>query len=115
MGQAQPLYTSRGREVRLPGQVRHATAGSASFLVPAAAARRLLPGPEIEIAELLPGRGVCSIAVIDYKDNDLGDYNEVSIAFFVRPRGDAPALRPATGFEHWWNSRSFRMSDYRFS
>jgi hypothetical protein len=92
VSQAQPVYTIQGREVRLPCQVRNATAGSASFLVPAAAARRLLPGPEIEIAELLPGRGVCSIAVIDYKDNDLGDYNEVSIAFFVRPRGDAPAL-----------------------
>jgi len=85
-------YTIQGREVGLPCQVRHATAGSASFLVPAAAARRLLPGPEVELAELLPGRGVCSIAIIDYKDNDLGDYNEVSIAFFVRPRGDAPAL-----------------------
>ena len=29
-----------------------------------------------------------SIACIDYRDNDLGDYNEVSIALFVRKRGD---------------------------
>ena len=29
----------------------------------------------------------CSIAVIDYVDNDLGDYHEVSIALFVRPSG----------------------------
>ncbi|MCG8588292.1 MAG: acetoacetate decarboxylase family protein, partial [Proteobacteria bacterium] len=33
-----------------------------------------------------------SLAAIDYRDNDLGDYNEVSIAFFVRPRGDRPAI-----------------------
>jgi Acetoacetate decarboxylase (ADC) len=42
----------------------------------------------LEIAEVLPGRGLLSIACVDYRDNDLGDYNEVSIAFFVRKRGD---------------------------
>jgi hypothetical protein len=76
--------------------VRHATVGSATYLVPADAARRLLPGPEIEVAELLPGRALCSLAIIDYKDNDLGDYNEVSIALFVRPRGQ-PAGIPYLG------------------
>ena len=41
-----------------------------------------------DLKEKLPGRGVCVVAIIDYKDNDLGDYNEVSIALFVRPRGE---------------------------
>ncbi len=85
-------YTFEGRDFTLPCVVRHASAGAATFLVSAKAARRLLPGPEIELAELLPGRALCVIAIIDYKDNDLGDYDEVSIAFFVRPRGDAPAI-----------------------
>jgi hypothetical protein len=66
--------------------VRHATSGSATFLVRAAAARRLIPRAGLEVAAVLPGRALLSIAVIDYKDNDLGDYNEVSIALFVRPR-----------------------------
>jgi hypothetical protein len=92
MSEPLPSYTIQGHEVGLPCEVRHATAGSATFLVPRAPARRLLPGPELELAEVLPGRALCSIAVIDYRDNDLGDYNEVSIAFFVRPRGERPAL-----------------------
>jgi len=86
-GAASPVYSIQGREVRLPVVVRHASSGSATFLVSAAAARRLIPGAGIDVAEVLPGRALCSIALIDYVDNDLGDYNEVSIAIFVRPSG----------------------------
>jgi hypothetical protein len=86
----------QGKLVEFPVEVRHATVGSATYLVPADAARRLLPGSEIEVAELLPGKALCSIAIIDYKDNDLGDYNEVSVALFVRPRGQ-PAGIPYLG------------------
>jgi hypothetical protein len=32
------------------------------------------------------------IACIDYKDNDLGDYNEVAINFFVRQKGKPRGL-----------------------
>ncbi len=88
-GDPSPVYSIQGREVRLPVVVRHATSGSATFLVSAAAARRLIRGQGIDVAEVLPGRALCSIALIDYVDNDLGDYNEVSIAFFVRPSGEA--------------------------
>lgn len=72
----------------MPCIVRDACSATATWLVNARAAQALLPGPELEIAEVLPGRGLLSIACIDYRDNDLGDYNEVSIAFFVRKRGD---------------------------
>jgi hypothetical protein len=79
---AAPEFEIQGKQIGFPVVVRQATSGAATFLVSAAAARPLLPGPEIEIAEVLPGRALCSIAAIDYRDNDLGDYNEVSIAFF---------------------------------
>ena len=58
----------------------------------AAAARRLLPGAELDVAEVFPGWTLFSVACIDYRDNDLGDYDEVSLAFFVRQRGTGPAL-----------------------
>lgn len=72
----------------MPCRVRNARSATATWLVSTRAARALLPGPELEIAEVLPGRGLLSIACIDYLDNDLGDYDEVSIALFVRRRAE---------------------------
>jgi hypothetical protein len=80
----------------MPVVVRDASSAAATYLVSTAAARRLLPGPELEPLELLPGRALFSIAAIDYRDNDLGDYHEVSLAFFVRKRG-APCGLPYLG------------------
>lgn len=80
-------YLIQGRTVSMPCIVRDACSATATWLVPAAAGQALLPGPELEVAEVLPGRGLLSISCIDYRDNDLGDYNEVSIALFVRERG----------------------------
>lgn len=86
--QRQSSYEIQGRTVTVPCHVRNACSATATWMVSSKAARALLPGPELEIAEVLPGRGLLSIACIDYRDNDLGDYNEVSIAFFVRKRGE---------------------------
>ena len=76
----------------MPCHVRDACSATATWMVSAKAAQALLLGPELEIAQVLPGRGLLSIACIDYRDNDLGDYNEVSIAFFVRKRGDRTGI-----------------------
>lgn len=89
-------YVIQGKEVRLPVVVRDASSGAATFAVSASAARRLVPGEALEVVEIFPGKALCSIAAIDYRDNDLGDYNEVSIAFFVRPK-QAPAGVPYLG------------------
>lgn len=92
-------YVFQGRTVTLPVVVRDATSIAATWLVPAAPAapaRRLLPGPELDVVEVLPGRTLLSVAAIDYRDNDLGDYNEVSVALFVRRRGE-PAGIPYLG------------------
>jgi hypothetical protein len=83
---APPVHTVLGRKVEFPVRVRDASSGSATFLVDAAAARRLVPD-FLEPALAAPGRALFSLAAIDYRDNDLGDYHEVSVAFFVRPRG----------------------------
>jgi hypothetical protein len=85
-------FVIQGREVRLPVVVRDASSGAATYAVSTAAARRLIPGDVLEPVEIWPGRALCSLAVIDYRDNDLGDYNEVSIAFFVRERAAARGL-----------------------
>ena len=43
-------------------------------------------------AEILPGRGICSLALVDYKDNDLGDYNEMAVGFMTVPKGERPTI-----------------------
>jgi len=91
-----PSFVIQGREVQLPVVVRDAASGAATYAVSATAARRLIPGDMLEPVEIWPGKALCSLAVIQYRDNDLGDYNEVSIAFFVRQRS-APKGIPYLG------------------
>lgn len=71
----------------LPVHVREARAGMLTFLVDAHAAQALLPGPELTVIEVWPGRTPLALGCIDYLDNDLGDYLEVSVVLFVRPTG----------------------------
>ena len=87
-----PAFTIQGRTVGLPVRVRDASSGTATYLVPSAAARRLLPGDVLDVVEILPGRALLSVGAIDYRDNDLGDYNEIAIAFFVRERRTGPGV-----------------------
>jgi len=86
MSDATPTYQIQGRRVEFPVEVRDATTGAATFLVPSKAASRLIPDA-FEIAEIFPGQGICSIAMVDYRDNDLGDYDEIAIGFMVYEKG----------------------------
>ena len=81
-------YVVQGQTLTMPCIVRDACAATATWIVSSRAAQALLPGSELEIAEIAPRRGLLSVACIDYRDNDLGDYNEVSVALFVRKRGE---------------------------
>jgi acetoacetate decarboxylase len=83
-------YVVQGKTVSLPVIVRDATSMSAMFVVPTAAVRRLLPSVPVHVPEVFPGRTLCVIAAIEYRDNDLGQYNEMSVAFFVTTGGRPP-------------------------
>jgi Acetoacetate decarboxylase (ADC) len=79
-------YIVADRVVAMPCVVRDASAGTATFDIATAGARGLVPAA-FDIAETTPGRCQLTLAVIDYRDNDLGPYREVGITFFVRPAG----------------------------
>jgi hypothetical protein len=85
----QVSYEIEGRTVTMPCLVRDASAGTALFEVDAAVARELVP-VAFDLIETAPGRCQLVLAVIDYRDNDLGDYLEVGITFFVTPAGGSP-------------------------
>jgi hypothetical protein len=80
-------YEIQGQTVTLPVIVRDASAGVAFFDVDAGAAQRFLPGDAFEVVESVPGTAQLLIALIDYRDNDLGDYLEIGLTLFVRPQG----------------------------
>ncbi|MBW2396829.1 MAG: acetoacetate decarboxylase family protein [Deltaproteobacteria bacterium] len=79
-------YEIQGKTVTLPCEVRDASAGTVMYMVPAQEAQKLVP-EAFEVLEPAPGQTQLSLAIIDYRDNDLGNYNEVGVIFFVKPRG----------------------------
>jgi len=82
----QPSYEIQGRTVTLPCEVRDASSGTALYSVSSREARRFVPDA-FEVLEPAPGTTQLSLLMVDYRDNDLGDYDEVGIVFFVKPRG----------------------------
>lgn len=84
-------YEIQGRRVTMPAVVRDASSGTALYLVDASAAQKLVPGESFHVVEVAPGQAQVVVGFVDYRDNDLGDYNEVMIVFFVRPAGDPNA------------------------
>jgi hypothetical protein len=83
---AAAAYVVQGRTVTMPAVVRDASSGNAIFPVPSAAAQSLV-GDAFEVVEMAPGQTQLILGFVDYRDNDLGDYNEVMMIFMVRPRG----------------------------
>src|SRR3954470_10117921 len=80
----------KGREITFPMEVAAMDAATLGFTVPAAAARRLLPGDSFELVEVGDGLAKFIIAVCDYTENPWGDYLEINLGFLARPAG-APA------------------------
>jgi hypothetical protein len=97
---ASTSYEISGRTVALPVVVRDASSGTAMFEVDAAAAQALVPGDAFEVVESAPGRAQLSLATIDYRENDLGDYHEVGVIVFVAPRAAGDAAAPGTFITH---------------
>jgi hypothetical protein len=93
-------FEIQGQTVTLPVVVRDASAGVAFFDVDAAAANRFLPGNAYEVVESAPGQAQLLFALIDYKDNDLGDYLEIGITLFVRPAGSTDPADDGTFIVH---------------
>ncbi len=91
LANTQPVFEIQGKTVTFPVRVRDACAGIAAFVVASRAAARLV-GDAFEIVDFFPGRTLFMLGCIDYRDNDLGDYNEVAMNFFVRARGERAGL-----------------------
>ena len=78
-------FEIQGQTVTLPVEVRDARVAAATFLVRADAAQRIVDPTGLQVRTVPGGRAVLSLAFVDYRDNDLGRYHEVAVAFLVKP------------------------------
>jgi hypothetical protein len=70
-----------------PLDVRDFNSAMILFTVPAPAARRMLPGDAFELVESEPGSAQLILVASDFRRNPWGDYDELDVAFLVRPAG----------------------------
>lgn len=78
-----------GRTVTMPVLVRDASAATVMYDVDRAAAQSLTP-PGFDVIETRPGIAQFALALVDYRDNDLGAYHEIGTLLFVRPSAGGP-------------------------
>ncbi|GLW96043.1 acetoacetate decarboxylase family protein [Microtetraspora sp. NBRC 16547] len=104
----------QGRRVDLPVRIRDASAGAATYLVRADAARAVIAYSGLDVTEVLPGKATCTLVFVQYRDGDLDAYHEFGMVFLIRPpdagrppgrglpagRKNARAARPGA-FVHW--------------
>ena len=82
-------WSVMGRTVGLPVEVRRAAQWGVQYLVPAAAAQRIVEPTGLEVTGPVPGRALMALAVCRYDDTDLDPYHEVAVSFVVRPHDAA--------------------------
>lgn len=80
----QHFHPTREGDVGLPILYYNTAAVFASFLVPVAAARALLPA-ELDPVQVAPGKGIATVAFFQYVDSSVGPYNEMGLAVGARP------------------------------
>lgn len=81
-------YTIDGKDIAFPVVVADASMLMNGFLVDAKAAQAMLADTGFRVVEILPGKAILQLLAVDYKENDLGDYNEGAIIFPVLAPGE---------------------------
>ncbi len=75
--------TLDGQAAKLPIFYYDGTAQTAVFPARLGALRRLLPDPRFVPARLAPGLGAVAVTCFEYRDTDIGAYNELAISIVL--------------------------------
>ncbi len=87
-----PTFAIQGEAVTLPVHIRDAEVHVAAFGVPSGRAQHVVDYSGLRILPWAPGRTVCGLMFIDYRDGDLHRYREFGVGFLVRGvAGGGPA------------------------
>ncbi|MFI5003388.1 MAG: acetoacetate decarboxylase family protein [Solirubrobacterales bacterium] len=89
-GVTQSEVTIAGQPAKVPIFYYDGTATQAVFAARLGALRRLMPDPRFCPARLAPGLGAIAITCFEYRDTDIGPYNELAISVLL----NEPWFRP---------------------
>jgi hypothetical protein len=101
-----------GRTVSVPVEVRHAGQWSVQYLVPAAAAQRLVGPSGLTVTGPVPGKALMALTVCRYDDTDLGPYHEVAMSFVVRAHDAPPRPGPLSAIDRLKEFRAGAIGVY---
>ena len=76
-------YEREGTRFLMPGFYRDNASITAVYTASSKVVRGLLPHPDMTPVEMSPGRCIAAFTAYEYKDSDIGPYNEFSIAFLI--------------------------------
>jgi hypothetical protein len=91
-GVTQSEVTIAGQPARVPIFYYDGTAISAVFAARLGGLRRLMPDPRFCPARLAPGLGAVAITCFEYRDTDIGSYNELAISVVLNEPWFLPNL-----------------------
>ena len=90
-------FEIEGKSLGFPALFQNGSSAVGLFTVPTSGAQALIRESGFEVAELWPGRAAFSLACCHYYESDCGVYNEISLAFFVKPKHGRPSRIPYLG------------------
>jgi hypothetical protein len=99
--------TVAGREITLPIHYRDAEAIMAFFPVPSTKAAELLPTKRFRLVEVFPGTSVLAVVAFEYRDTDVGPYNELGLCFPVLYNSRFPIPLVPLLLEKWYPGLGF--------
>ncbi|MGB1907206.1 MAG: acetoacetate decarboxylase family protein [Spongiibacter sp.] len=85
-------YRINGQDITLPVTVGDAAMLMNLFTVDSKAAQALIADTGFKVVELWPGKALLQLLAVDYRQNDLGDYNEAAIVFPATTPGERSPL-----------------------
>lgn len=91
-GVTQSKVTIAGQPVKMPIFYYDGTATQAVFVARLGALRRLMPDPRFCPARLAPGLGAVAVTCFEYRDTDIGPYNELAISVVLNEPWVLPNL-----------------------
>lgn len=90
-------FEIEGKSLGFPALFQDGSSAVGLFAVPSRRAQSLIGESGFEVAELWPGRAGFSLACCHYRESDCDVYNEIAMAFFVKPRHGRSSRIPYLG------------------